>query len=30
MTFGKENSEVVIRKEDKWHIADVVTKKRRR
>jgi len=27
MTFGKENSEVVIKKEDKWHIADVLTKK---
>jgi competence CoiA-like predicted nuclease len=25
MTFGKENAEVVIKKEDKWHIADILT-----
>lgn len=25
MTFGKEHSEVVIKKEGKWHIADILT-----
>ena len=25
MTFGKEHSEIVIKKEEKWHIADILT-----
>ena len=25
MTFGKENAEIVIKKDGKWHIADVLT-----
>lgn len=25
MTFGKEQAEVVIKKQDKWHIADILT-----
>ncbi|SDL59712.1 competence protein CoiA family protein [Kriegella aquimaris] len=26
MTFGKDNAEIVVRKNDKWHIADIFTK----